>query len=357
MTIERKIFEAFVKSNFRSLELMISPDCDCCCSYCYMKRFNVGSIVMSKDTIDTAISLYKNLRTDIFELLLFGGEPTLHIDLVEYILNKYSTDDQIVNISFPTNGAIVSNNYNFFHKLLATFPKLRLSFSIDGPFCDPLQRISLTNTSINYDKLFDLNKDFIRQTGFHPMIYAKTVDKLFDTLKWFVVNINSNDTVEDRVNFLPVRNPNDWNTDNLKILKEQMRKCREYFKQEKISLKNTNFNLFKRYHIVRGLTCSLQNNLHVDWYGNVWPCHRLMYPEFLIGNIKNYEQWNFERLLPFLVYHRNNNILCGSCTIWNPEECLGSCLGANYERWGDPFIHVNSVCQLLRVVHKEVVDA
>ena len=345
---ERTIFDAYVKSPaFLNLELMISPHCNLRCKYCYMKRHNQlnNSPVMSKEIIDQSIKLFSEFKTNQqFAIELFGGEVFLQPEVVEYILQKIENNSQITAVMIPTNGYYS----NLIETFLKKYPKLYISFSVDGIYNEETNRPKHPKHSetINYDALFSIYKQYPTRSGFHPMIFAETVENTYKMFKWFVENMNDPTEVENTLYLLPVRNPENWTEEKINILIQELKKCKQYCIENNITMNKVMFNLFKNMNCYRGTTCTLQTYLTINWYGDLYPCHRLMYPEFKFGNVFTYPEWDFNLILPFYIYHRNNNLVCNSCKIDNKFDCMGGCLGAQYEYWGDPFIPIPDICLL-----------
>jgi len=355
---EQKFFDSYIKQpNFNNLELILSPHCNLSCQYCYMKQHNKGfkSPIMNFETIDQAIDLFSNFKAhQHFSIELFGGEPFLQPQHIEYILEKTKTNNQINSIIIPTNGYYSQ----IIEQFLKTYSKLQISLSVDGIYNETINRPKhpLHLKEINYDHLFEMYKKYPAQIGFHPMIYAKTVKNTFKTFKWFVKNINNPNEVENTLYLLYVRNPENWTDANIQTLTQELNKFKQYCIENNIAMKHNKFNLFLPPTCSRGLTCSLQTTLIVDWCGDLYPCHRLMYPEFKYGNVFTYPNWDFNIIIPFYVFHRHNNLICNSCEIENKLNCNGGCLGAQYEYWKDPFIPIPDTCQLNRKFIAEVLN-
>lgn len=361
MTIsyEQSLYENIISNQlFNSLELMVSPHCNLKCAYCYMKKYNKldSSPIINKTTIDKAIDVFSKLKKgQRYSIEVFGGEPLIQADVIEYILQKTKDYKQISYILIPSNGYYTSN----IESLLTKYPKLQISFSVDGIYNESINRPkhSTCDKELDYDYLFKLYKQFPQRIGFHPMIYSKTVENTYKTAVWFVENMNNPTNVENSLYLLPVRNPENWNSKNIQILIDELHKFKNYCKVNHISMNHTKFNIFRMVGCPRGTTCSLQTTLAVNWDGDLYPCHRLMYPEFKYGNIHTYPKWDFNIILPFYLYHRGNSLICQSCPIQNKNNCVGGCLGAQYEYWGDPFIPIKDTCQLNQKLTMEVIDA
>jgi radical SAM protein with 4Fe4S-binding SPASM domain len=317
---------------------------------------------MSIETIDTAVAKIKQYRNRPFKIDLFGGEPLLQLDLVEYVLQKAAKDPQIFLVNIPNNGWVASTYPEEIKRLYKKYGKLNLSFSVDGPYVEEKQRPSLPeykHLKLDYDNLFKLYGEGYL-CGFHPMVYAPTVHTLFDTFKFFVDNVRlvrgKDHPVGDDLFLLQVRNGGTWHDDRINTLIEESWKCINYIQKENINLGETQFNLFRTPGMVkRGLTCSFQTQLTVAWDGSIYPCHRLIYPDLKIGSIHDLENMDCNKFLFFYYFHRNNNLICHKCKFpINQEYCAGGCLGAQLEFWGDLAIPIPDVCKMLLRYQNEV---
>jgi len=353
---ERELFERLMQSGtVTNLELIISPQCNLQCTYCYMKRHNLGSQspVMDTSTINDSIRLWATVtkNNNPFDISLFGGEPLMQLDIVEYILKLTEHNDLVKRIIIPTNAYFVNRDVE---NLMSRFPKLHLSLSVDGPFWDPKfrrPREEYQYLKLDYDYLISLYYKFSPRVGFHPMIYAEGVEDTFKTFKYFLTSVNDrSQAAEELIYFLPVRNPGTWSRERISTLIHQLRECYQFAKDNNYPLIKVKYNILGDFTIPRGVTCTLQQTLTVAWDGNLYPCHRLIYPQYLYGNISNYPNWNFNRFFAFQLYHRNNTVPCQHCAVGGSLKCMGGCLGAQYEYFGDPFVPIPEICQLLKAM-------
>jgi len=353
---EQELFESIVNcSTVTSIELVLSPECNLQCTYCYMKRHNKGkdSPVMSREVITQAILLFKTLtkRQKTFRIDLFGGEPLMQLDLVEFVLAVTKDDPLISNITIPTNAYFIDK---YVEDLLENFPKLHLSLSIDGPIWDPKfrqPRDEYRHLKLDYDYLIGLYHRFKPRVGFHPMIYAEGVEDFLPTFKYFLTAINDRSPDFDEFLYLlPVRNPGTWTRDRIRTLIESLREWYAFIRENGYSYGEGRYNILTFPRVTRGATCAIQMQLTVIWDGDLYPCHRLIYPQYRYGNVFDYPNWEFNRFFPFYFYHRGNAVICRKCPIDDRSKCIGGCLGAQYEYYGDPFTPIPDICTLNRAL-------
>ena len=110
---------------FLNLMLLLGRGCPLKCCYCYANA-GITRELMSKEIADRAISLYlaKN-PTDARVTLFGGGEPTLNIATIKYIIEKYGKQIQWV---LTTSGVV---SPYFLEWLIEK--GVAITFSVDGP--------------------------------------------------------------------------------------------------------------------------------------------------------------------------------------------------------------------------------
>lgn len=110
---------------FLSIMLLLGRGCPLKCCYCYANA-GITRELMSKEIADRAISLYLARNPVKPRVALFGGgEPTLNIGTIKYIIEKYEKQIQWV---LTTSGVVSSS---FLEWLIDK--GVAITFSIDGP--------------------------------------------------------------------------------------------------------------------------------------------------------------------------------------------------------------------------------
>ncbi len=115
------------------LSLQVTDACNLACSYCYF--YKKDPVTMSRDVVDRALDLLdteSDINSDSWIINLFGGEPTLRRDLVEYICETTTARGHAAGkkatFSLTTNGT------RFDEKFLALARAYGIStmLSLDG---------------------------------------------------------------------------------------------------------------------------------------------------------------------------------------------------------------------------------
>lgn len=118
-------------------EVVITEKCNLSCEYCYMANKDQK---MSKEVFDAHYSALPRIM-DVygekrFTTTLFGGEPLLNFELIEYILPIVTSDPKCQGITMPTNGLLIQPY------MMDTFKKynVNISLSFDGLWQDGFNR-------------------------------------------------------------------------------------------------------------------------------------------------------------------------------------------------------------------------
>ena len=137
------------------LTLNVSNLCNLKCKYCYASHGNYGrpSSFMTKETVDFIIDdIKKRGFTSLYVVSLFGGEPTMNFDVIDYIIKKFELEfDKIFKFELTTNGT-------FLNKDRLTFLRdhnVKIVVSIDGPedITDYLRGVGSHEIAYNIIKL------------------------------------------------------------------------------------------------------------------------------------------------------------------------------------------------------------
>lgn len=327
-----------------TLEIIIGTKCQNACKYCYrVKNQCEGSLIdmpisKVKFYIENAIEMglidSKMLNVDIF-----GGEPIVDIDYFKSLLELLKNYTNEINI--PTNGRILENikDQDIDEIIKSADNKVFFSLSIDSPFQEEINRplsefgkMQGMKQERNWDRLFYLSKKY--KMGFHPMLSFETVDKWYDTWKFFVDN-------DALCYLLEVRHP--LNKKQMFDAVYQLVKIKKEIDKRKIDF---SYNIFAPCFIQRGMSCSAQNTLSINTDGCVYFCHRLMNERFKIADLNTKEVDASKFVLWKGLYDKRNQPVCISCPIRN--TCASQCLGATFEYWGGYgglTIPIPSICQ------------
>ena len=371
-----------------NIELIISPKCNLGCRYCYIHKY--GKDLFPSEKYDET-NIINNLKLILkwfkkqnfhFRLELFSGELFAQkigyevLDEIVVWLRENKDKKILKDILIPTNFTfLMSEKYTEkiekyieeFHLLGAN---LVLSASFDGKFCET-NRPYKKNLDINFNKINDIDLFYDKvfsfcskyHFGFHPMIYSKNIEKWKENFLWFQEQFKKYNIPWNHMYLLQVRNV-EWTDEQIKEFYNFIYFLYEYtndkldgqiinkvFKNQKIKY---DFNiLFQPFGngkaSSKGLGCSLQNTLTIRLSDlKVFPCHRLMYHQFEIGEYD--KQFNFKTknaplgLTIYGVDITRMQPFCNKCEI--NYLCAGQCLGSQYEVTDSLFVPIQTVCKL-----------
>lgn len=384
-----KTYEEYFYNNWKnkespkSIEFIFSPYCNLKCKYCYLnhhydEQFPLQDFNAEK-SIDNALKICQWLVNNHYTptLNIFSGELFAQesgFKLLEKILDFYSSvpkDDRIPKIVIPTNGTFCgTEKESQVEVLIQKAEKLNiplyLSLSIDGIYMDEDNRPGILR---DYSHIFNFAKKY--NLCFHPMIYSNNIEKWIDNFNWFQEKFKEYNIPWYNLYLLQVRNK-EWtreqNYELYKFIKYIIHYS--YEKCDKSIIKFFNFlnqlNYGLGFNILSWLnnntidryTCSIQLELSIRLNDmKVFPCHRLMYPSFEIG------QYNENMLLkaanvslgvaiPYIA--PKNAPLCSNCDI--NELCQGGCLGSQYETTKSILTPIPTVCLNYIYIFKALID-
>lgn len=133
----------------------ITSSCNLRCEYCY-ERNGRPDKSMTKEEIDENLKWMNENLADDSHIVIFGGEPLLEIDLIEYIVNELLTTykHRRFSISMDTNGILLLND-NIFEQYKKIISKRQFStfVSYDGP--NSFRRRDINGNCVN-DKIVEV---------------------------------------------------------------------------------------------------------------------------------------------------------------------------------------------------------
>lgn len=407
------------KSKDVAIELVIRPECNQKCKYCYLvqhgketyptRASNEQILNNTNKLIDYFIEKdYLIKRFDLFAGDLFYDD--LFFDLIpifyryyswvnenhyDFIQHHHRYPDKIVdpaivvpcNMSFCENDekiAKVKECQKILHDLGVA---LYFSYSTDGKYATD-SREQKTVPDEFFHKVFKFCEEM--NWGVHPIISYENIDSAINNYNWFkeiFKQYRLNDG-SDLPYFLEARNDG-WTSETI----EKYQKFLYYILDDIFHEgANSNAELFfdcflrifqkdsqNKYKFVEReamlynlLALNIENivpcgigliNLYI-YMGDlsIIPCHRTAYPELRGGNfkIKNDKIVGITAAEGYNAYlhasHFHGAYRPGCVTCDYNDFCLKNCLGASYEKFGDINIPVPSVCQLLQAKINTIVE-
>lgn len=350
-------------NDYVELVISLTNDCNLRCKYCFVGEKNFQRKVISKEYINQAIEAVEKLadkkqKKEIF-ITFFGGEPTLHPELILYSMQqaKQKLQGKEVTFGITTNGVfskqiedlLVENNFT-------------VTISMDGlPKFQDKQRVTKANTGTSHlveQTIKRLTKRgirvIVRMTITKEMIYEfkDTIDYLHD----LGVNI---------IHFEPMTIGGRAKENEQSLIRpepeeyaDKLVEAIDYAKKKKMSIiSSTVMNTFSPAQ----LFCDGvgKNKLAVTYEGVFSSClgvqskNHPLADKFIIENT-SIEDWMKAKFQPYVEDYEKNN-KCHTC--FAKYICAGGCPSRNFNATGD-FEQIDDMqcIPTKRVLHKYIVD-
>ena len=410
LLLENIVHNSLTKNKDVAIELVIRPDCDQKCDYCYLRQYGKDSYpnrASKQEIIDNTNLLidyfikndYLIKRFDLFSGDMFYDDLFFDIILIMHRYYKWIYDNHRDFIEWhhaqdekKHNPAIVvPSNMNFckhdekiekvkqcYSLLQEVGVTLYFSYSTDGKYATDIREHQYVPDE-HFHKVFKFCEEM--NWGVHPMISYESIDNVIDNYEWFksVFRQYSLNNGSGFPYFLEVRNDG-WNEETIKKYSKFLQHhIDDIFHISSNSNPKVFFNnhlrIFEKSPEGKYTFISDENRLYnfIIFTSNfipctlgllnlcvnmgdlsLIPCHRTAYPELRGGifkkennEITGIEASEFYNAYLNLIYY-NNAYRPGCVNCDYRIFCLKGCLGAQYEKFGDPNIPIPSVCNLLK---------
>ena len=322
-----------------SVYIMLTEACPLRCKYCYIKNREIDNPI-SMETIDKTINLFSKAPQVIF----FGGEPLLKLDLIKQTIKSHPQCKwQVV-----TNGIV---NFNEFMDEVYYPNKDRfdIQLSWDG---NTDSRITLNETSVAnivYDRLLrNLEKGYHIQT--RSVVSDSNIDTLYET---YMKLVNLRKIYPNYTPDFNFAHQASFDPQFFHKLDEQLRKIFEYIDSniDTYIPQWINLMLFQELlHTPMNESCDAGSYICVRPNGDVYPCTILsqVSEEFCLGNVNN-NSLNLEKLNKLLQYTKCTKE-CGL-----KKYCDGGCRYeriVNFKNWENNIC--KHTCEIKQIVRDNV---
>lgn len=360
-------------SNLNILNRLVINLSNCCnlrCKYCYANggNYHSDSSIMTKQLIDDVFAKLYSYYDEIRTVQLFGGEPLMNMDMIEYtcqyIKNRDIENKQNTNIGLVTNGTLIDDR---FIELVKKY-NIYVTISYDGdPLVNDLLRIDTNGKGTSYEILKNA-KQLKASTG-QPNTFEVTFNKfhiennvtILDVIKH--INLELPDTY---IHLVPAGGGADCEY-SLENLHEFVNSVDDIFDSltEQGDIKYS-YSLVQRFisSLIdktpgSNVICDAgMGTLSVSINGDIYPCFMFTdLEEVRLGNIYDEDLFtsdrfmdNINRIAEFSIKEKNQN--CQKCYIKN--MCNG-CLGFNHLNSGDIFIMDDRTCDMYRQMAEKVI--
>lgn len=293
----------------RSIWLYITEACNLRCSYC----FNPDSMFADPRTLTPeifrklfdSILLYRDAcgSSSEMELVLFGGEPTLHPDVLQSVLD-YSFEKTSGKIRYllVTNGLLVDSFAERIRHWVERY-RLGIQLSLDGDPAGRSDRVGESERS-SYAMLIAKALDCLIEQPLPFNIRATLLPKYagdyFSNLRYFVSILERAKASRPGIRIFPEYLRNTWHEEDYRLLEQEIARIvtfiRQYFLKNKLLLDEGFIQKACRtlYYQNTGAAppegssfCGFSSGLWaVSPEGKAFACHRVYgEPEMCIGDL------------------------------------------------------------------------
>jgi len=350
------------ESQLDRLIINISNDCNMRCVYCYANQgtYGVETNMISIPTLNSTLDTFFTIFDSIGMLQLFGGEPTLNMDAIEFACEYLKKNKHKTQVGLVTNATVVNdrfialiNKYNIYvtvsvdtereHDKLRPFPKGKESWELINKNIHKMMaetkqptQIEFTYTKVHDDEdisILDILLELDKEYGNIPVHVAPVCS---DDKQYHLINRERfiNSVQEIYSNKVPGKD----------ISFSSLKSC-------ELSLKHR-----KSFDYFCGAGIS---TLAVSTLGYIYPCFYFIDNEdFKIANVKEEKNHIKDKVMAvrnaYYEKTKSNNEKCKEC--FAKDLCNG-CLGANYTENGDPYIASDNHCNMTKGLVEEILKA
>lgn len=298
------------------LYVEILSACNQHCLYCYNEEYLYKGHSFTIDLFDKLTCDIKTIG--LSSLSISGGEPFLHKDLSNFILNAISKD---LHLSIITNATIYNHNL---YKLLCEY-SIPLQITLDG--ADP-QTHDYTRGIGTFQKIIS-NIDALYNLGYTGVLsvrmnlhkknylYIKDVALLSQKIGASSISLSLINTVGGGQSFNDLITESDFDLlEHVAILAENLQKGLNI----NVTFEGLNSSIGCPFYSIDNIECGLR----ISSDGYVYPCQLFNDKIFNIGNIKHntlIEIINSERMDNFLSLMKLRKFYIPEC-----NECAYKCM-------------------------------
>lgn len=347
----------YEENKLNRLIINVSNVCNLRCKYCYASGGNYGveENFICTNVLENVLSKFYKIFDQIDTIQLFGGEPALNLDSIEYVgkfLNKNNIKTQI---GIVTNSTISDDR---FIDLISKY-KINVTVSIDYKTVHDKLRPN-KDGSPTYDKIMKNILEMNKKTGQHKMfevtytnVHKENGINITDIIadiksKFKGVNIHITPVSSEDKNY-KLQDRNDF-INSIKDIEQKNKSIGN--KEQKLDYSlyscirtNIKYKLNNTHFCNAGI-----NTIAVSTKGDIYPCFYFTEnPNFKICNIMD----DFEVVKSkisdmrkqYFSHLKNENEDCKNC--FANTVCRG-CIGANYNANKKIYMPEKAHCDMTR---------
>ena len=371
---EPKITVSKAKDNSIYFVIDVTKKCNFNCLYCFrnLEDKRVISKDKLKDICEYILNISKERKLKNITVQVWGGEPLLALDKLEYIYNFFKNSNVDLKIDIETNGSLITDSIA--NKLFNM--KIDVGISIDGSKKhQDIQRRLINNKSSNsmVEKgIKNLKKYYGNKVSGITVITKYNYKDIVDIINYF-----TNDLKITNMKFNIVRDNPNANEDSIGLTLENVREfANKLF--DAVELYNMLGIKFNEGNIQMRISnlCERNNNsycisngckggtnlLSIDMNGDIYPCEMMDYKNVKIGSIyKDGKLSSNKDLVNQITDSKKNNIYfqkkinkeCQKCP-WQ-YYCKGGCTSRIlYSNGKMKYDEIE--CEFNKVIYERIID-
>ena len=354
-------------SKITSASFLVTEDCNLNCIYCFEKTKERCNLYMSeevaKKSIDMLINNALKEKRPSIGVTLFGGEPTLNLKLLYFILEYGSERTKENNLNFDldiiTNATILTDEHiEFYKEWYKTLGYLSVQLSIDGipevqdhnrPFKNGNKTSKIVETNIKkYVELFKELNQPLERLCIHSVLSKYSLKHAYESYKYFL------SLGAKCIWFMPCHEE-PWDEQDFIDFREQYQSIADYIYNK--CIENNNLDYFQCFSSIGKCNTSMNNKpcsagvnyCSITAKGDMYVCHHFYFnddkKQFKFGNVLLEEPDDIEKRKFFLEYQggeMQGKTKCKDCDI---QHCY-RCIAANYVNNGDCLEAFPNYCEL-----------
>lgn len=320
----------------------LTKQCNFHCIYCFrdFKHFNQITYEVLQDIIDFIISYCKQKRIANIGLQMWGGEPLLALDKIEYVINAFADSDIKAHIDIETNASLVTEEIA--RKLKEW--DVNVGVSLDGtPQLQNLQRplaTGLPSSALVEQGVRNLQKYYGNNIGGISVVTKYNFQKIKEILDYFIYDLRLSS-----MKFNLVRDNMNASEQTLSLTDEEIQFFVEdltgYLEAYRIigarfsegNIEVRLRNLLQRNGNNCCVSCGCQGGrkmISFNYQGDIFPCEMIDFPDERIGSIydnKDLDSQIKQALNKNSFFLPKNDERCTNCP-WQ-YFCQGGCSSRN----------------------------
>lgn len=357
-----------IENSLKRLVIHLANGCNLRCLYCYANGgvYHSNTAFIENRTIDRIFEIFYGQFDFIESIQLFGGEPLLNMDAIEYVCKKIERicegKERKTNIGLVTNGTLINDR---FIDLVNQY-NLQVTISYDGnEIVNDMLRIDTNNNGTSKlilekarllkEKTGQPNTIEVTYTQYHYDNNVSLIDivkHIYNHLGTIGIHCVPAGGKDDLPFILEKYDPFIQGVnDTYEANKEEPEKKYSYSFVQRI----TN-GIATRSTGSRSICDAGNGTISVSVDGTIYPCFMFTdMEEYKLGNVYDAEPLKskemFKVLNEFRKVNRKNSEECDKCFARN--LCTG-CLGLNLINTGDIATPDTKYCDMIRDITEHV---